>query len=204
MIDKNGEYGCMGDLGLHVCHVPLRAGWQIRNVRAILSNIVRERPDSQKKMVPCQTWDNAILFCSATSAQQGDEPFPLTMKMQRIAPGEKNTWYFEVLGTRACARFSTKNPKLLQILEYQGGEQIWQSIDMGHETAFRTHTGASLSLAFPTQFCRCGQPIYTSFTITSRLKNSPIVQPRQKPQPAIFCLPQHWNSQREGKTIFLA
>ncbi|MCG2661848.1 MAG: Gfo/Idh/MocA family oxidoreductase, partial [Kiritimatiellae bacterium] len=39
MIEINGEYGCMGDLGLHVCHVPFRAGWIPKNVRAILSNI---------------------------------------------------------------------------------------------------------------------------------------------------------------------
>src|SRR5688500_4168273 len=29
-----GEYGVMGDLGMHACHVPLRAGWQPRGVRA--------------------------------------------------------------------------------------------------------------------------------------------------------------------------
>jgi hypothetical protein len=28
----NGEYGCMGDLGMHACHVPFRAGWVPRNV----------------------------------------------------------------------------------------------------------------------------------------------------------------------------
>src|SRR5690606_18878053 len=36
----NGEYGCMGDLGLHVLHLPLRFGWRPRNVRALLSKIV--------------------------------------------------------------------------------------------------------------------------------------------------------------------
>jgi predicted dehydrogenase len=41
----NGEYGCMGDLGLHVVHIPLRAGWQPANVRALLSKIVKERLD---------------------------------------------------------------------------------------------------------------------------------------------------------------
>jgi len=34
----------MGDLGIHALHLPLRAGWKIKNVRAILSGIVPERP----------------------------------------------------------------------------------------------------------------------------------------------------------------
>ena len=42
MIDFNGEYGCLGDLGMHPCHMPFKAGWYPKNVRAILSNIVKE------------------------------------------------------------------------------------------------------------------------------------------------------------------
>ncbi|MEA2062215.1 MAG: gfo/Idh/MocA family oxidoreductase, partial [Gemmatimonadota bacterium] len=72
-----------------------------------------------------------------------------TLKTQRIAPGEKNTWYLSVLGTRASARFSTKNPALLQMLEYTGGGQVWQNIDMGHETAFKTITGSIFEFGMP-------------------------------------------------------
>ena len=36
----NGEYGCMGDLGMHAVHLPFRAGWLPRNVRAVLSDVV--------------------------------------------------------------------------------------------------------------------------------------------------------------------
>jgi predicted dehydrogenase len=147
LIEINGAYGCLGDLGLHVLHVPLRAGWQIQNVRAILSNIVKERPNARKEMVPCATWDNATLFCEA-SENGAPERWPLTLKTQRIAPGEKNTWYLEIFGTHASAKFSTKNPKQLQILEYQGGEQIWQNIDMGNETAFKTITGGIFEFGF--------------------------------------------------------
>src|SRR5690348_16857599 len=32
-VEFNGEYGVMGDLGMHVCHVPFRAGWKPRDVR---------------------------------------------------------------------------------------------------------------------------------------------------------------------------
>ena len=48
---------------------------------------------------PCETWDNATLLCDAADPARR-RPFPMTLKTQRIAPGEKNTWYLEVLGTR--------------------------------------------------------------------------------------------------------
>ena len=47
MIEFNGEYGVMGDLGMHVCALPFRAGWVPHNVRAVLSDIIKERPDGQ-------------------------------------------------------------------------------------------------------------------------------------------------------------
>jgi predicted dehydrogenase len=146
-VEFNGEYGCMGDLGMHVCHVPFRAGWRPRNVRAILSKIVTERPDGKGGMAPCRTWDNATLFCEAECGA-GRAVFPLTMKTQRIAPGEKNTWYLEILGMKASARFSTRNPRRLELLEYGGGEQSWQQLDMGQETAFKTITGSIFEFGF--------------------------------------------------------
>ena len=146
IIEFNGEYGCMGDLGMHVCFLPFRAGWLPKNVRAVLSNIVTERPDGKGGKAPCETWDNATLLCTASDA--GGHEFPLSLTAQRIAPGEKNTWYIEVKGTKACARFSTKNPKRLEVLEYSGGEQIWQQIDMGHETAFKSITGGIFEFGF--------------------------------------------------------
>jgi predicted dehydrogenase len=146
-IEFNGEYGVLGDLGMHPCHVPFRAGWQPRNVRAILSNIFPERPDGKGARAPCLTWDNATLFCEAEDPARGTT-FPLTIKTQRIAPGEKNTWYLEILGTKASARFSTKNPRSLALLEYRGGEQAWQAVDMGQETAFKTITGGIFEFGF--------------------------------------------------------
>ena len=146
MIDVNGEYGCLGDLGMHACHVPFRAGWVPKNVRAILSNIMPQRPNAEGKMVPCKTWDNATLLCEAEDA--GGNPFPLTIKTQRIAPGETNTWYIEIKGTAACARWSSKAPKLLELLEYAGGEQAWRHVDMGHETAFESITGGIFEFGF--------------------------------------------------------
>ena len=143
----NGAYGCLGDLGMHPCHMPFRAGWVPLNVRAILMNVIRERPDGKGGMAPCETWDNGTMFCEARDPDSG-ATFPLTIKTHRIAPGEKDTWYFEVLGTRACARFSSKNSNAIQVLEYTGGEQIWQHIDMGHETAFKSITGGIFECGF--------------------------------------------------------
>ena len=145
MIELNGEYGCMGDLGMHACHMPFRAGWAPRDVRAVLSNIVPERFDSNGLTVPCETWDNATLLCTV---DDDGHPFPLTIKTQRIAPGEKNSWYLSIKGTEGCARFSTKNPKRLEVLEYSGGEQVWQQIDVGHETAYPSITGGIFEMGF--------------------------------------------------------
>jgi predicted dehydrogenase len=148
MIEFNGEYGCLGDLGLHACLVPFRAGWIPRNVRAILSDVVRERPDGKGGRAPCRTWDNATLLCESADPATG-EPFPLTFKFQRIAPGERNTWYLEVLGTRTSARFSTRNPRRLEVLEYSGGEQVWGDVQTGHEAAFKTITGGIFEFGMP-------------------------------------------------------
>ncbi len=148
IIEFNGEYGCMGDLGMHVCHVPFRAGWLPRNVRAVLSNLVPERPDGKGGVTPCETWDNATLLCEAENPATGHS-FPLTIKTQRIAPGEKDTWYCEVIGMRKSVKYSSKNTNSIQILDYsQGGEQAWQQIDMGHETAFKSITGGIFEFGF--------------------------------------------------------
>ncbi|MCX6907792.1 MAG: Gfo/Idh/MocA family oxidoreductase [Verrucomicrobia bacterium] len=146
-VAANGEYGCLGDLGLHPLHVPLRAGWMPHNVRAILTRIFPHRPGRDGKPDPCETWDNATLLCETTDPLTG-EPFPLTIKTQRIAPGEKNSWNFEVLGTRRSTRFSTKQANTVQLLDYTGGEQPWQHLDMGHEMTFPTITGGIFESGF--------------------------------------------------------
>jgi predicted dehydrogenase len=146
-VAANGEYGCLGDLGMHPLHMPLRAGWVPRNVRAILTRLYSERPARDGKPAPCETWDNATLLCETADLRTG-VPFPLTIKTQRIAPGEKNSWNFEVLGSRRSARFSTKQANTLQLLDYQGGEQAWQHLDMGNEMTFPTITGTIFEAGF--------------------------------------------------------
>ena len=143
----NGDYGVMGDLGMHACHLPFRLGWTPRNVRAVLSNVITTRPDGRGGTADCDTWDNATLLCEAED--RAGTRFPWTLRTQRIAPGQKNTWYVEVLGTRSSARFSTKNPKRLELLTYSGGEQAWQEIDTGYAPAFRAVSGEIFEFGFP-------------------------------------------------------
>jgi predicted dehydrogenase len=142
----NGEYGCLGDLGVHALHLPLRAGWIPENVRAILSDVVTKRPDGAGGWAACDTWDNAVLLCEA---REGDVSFPLRIETKRIAPGETNTWVTEIDGGEGSIAFSTKLPKTLRLMEYQpGGRQAWQTLDLGSESAYPAITGAIFEFGF--------------------------------------------------------
>ena len=142
----NGAYGCMGDLGMHALHLPLRAGWVPRNVRAILSDVVPERPGPDGSLVPCDTWDNAVLLCEA---DDDGRTFPLRIETKRIAPGETNTWTIEVDGTAGSIAYTTKLPKTLRTMSYEaGGPQEWRVRDLGSQSAYPTITGAIFESGF--------------------------------------------------------
>ncbi len=144
--ELNGEYGCLGDLGMHALHLPLRAGWMPRNVRAVLSDVVTERPDGHGGLAPCDTWDNAVLLCEA---EDDGMPFPLRIETKRIAPGETNTWTIEVDGMDGSIAFTTKQPKTLRWMEYEPGDaQAWRVLDLGSESAYTTITGAIFEFGF--------------------------------------------------------
>jgi predicted dehydrogenase len=83
-------------------------------------------------------------------AVNGDE-VPMRLEMKRLAPGETNTWFIEVLGAEGGARFSTKEPKTLWLFE-RAKEQVWQRIDLGHQLAFPTITGGIFETGFPDCF----------------------------------------------------
>ncbi len=148
MASQNGAYGVMGDLGMHACHVPLRAGWKPARVHAVLNNIVTERwaDGSKQAKVPCDTWDNATVLIEASS-QAGDR-FPWTLRTCRIAPGEKNSWYVEVLGESASVRWNSRDAKTLGVLKYGGGEQTWQQVQTGYDAAYPTITGPIFEFGF--------------------------------------------------------
>jgi predicted dehydrogenase len=147
MVKINGEYGCMGDLGMHVLHLPLRSGWTPKTVRALLSNIVTERPDGKGGKVPCETWDNAILACDVETP---DQKFPMVLSTKRIAPGHGNTWYIRIWGTKRSVEYSTKNPKELRWMDYApDGPQTWQVMDIEYKSAYPTITGHIFEFGFP-------------------------------------------------------
>jgi predicted dehydrogenase len=142
----NGEYGCLGDLGMHVLHLPLRFGWRPRDLRALLSKIVPQRPDAQGRMVACETWDNAVLACEV---QTGGQNFPMFLSTKRIAPGHANTWFLRIDGMDFSAQYSTKHPKQIAWLDYKpGGEQVWQVMDVPYRSAYPTITGNIFEFGF--------------------------------------------------------
>lgn len=145
MIDVNGEYGCMGDLGMHVLHVPLRLGWRPASVSASLVNRFPTRRDGKGGRVACETWDNATITGHVEDAAGG---FPLVLKTWRIAPGHSNTWSIRVLGTRKSAYFSSQNPRQWQYMEYAGGAQVWQVEDLGYQSLFPAITGGIFEFGF--------------------------------------------------------
>ena len=145
MVDTNGAYGCMGDLGMHVLHVPLRLGWKPSRVSAALVNRFATRLDSQGNTVPCETWDNATILGHVDDDKGG---FPLVLKTWRIAPGHSNTWSIRVLGTKKSAYFSTKNPRQWQFMTYAGGAGVWSVEDLGFESLFPAITGGIFEFGF--------------------------------------------------------
>ncbi len=146
MVAMNGEYGCMGDLGMHVVHLPFRFGWKPSSVRALLSNVMETRPDGKGGTALCETWDNAILACDVKTE---DQQFPMVLSMKRIAPGHANTWFIRINGTRFSAEYSTKNPKQVSSLPYEpGGLQAWHTVDVPYKSAYSTITGPIFEFGF--------------------------------------------------------
>src|SRR5699024_3113763 len=136
-----GAAGVMNDLGMHALHAPFALGWRPRTVHADLQNIVEERPGPDGALVPCDTIDNATLHIAVTESDGDGGRFPLTVETKRIAPGHKNTWFFEAIGMDGGVRFSTKNPKRVEVFAHSegpvfGGEQAWQSVDSGSQSSW--------------------------------------------------------------------
>jgi predicted dehydrogenase len=146
MVEVNGEYGCMGDLGIHTQHIPFRVGWIPRTVYASLSKIVKTRPDGKGGTAPCLTWDNASLACMVD--YEGYR-FPMTLETKRMAPGQTNTWYIEVDGLAGSARFSTRDPKSFYYLSSGEKEQPWCRLDLGYTPAVPGITGGIFEFGFP-------------------------------------------------------
>ncbi len=146
MIDVNGEYGCMGDLGLHAEQIAFRMDWVPENVCAKLSNYITERPDGKGGIAKCETWDNATLICD-TKDSMGNK-FPITFEMKRMQPGATNEWYIEVYGMDMSLKFSTSDPNAFFFTKAMGHEQAWCRLVVGNKPQIETATGSIFEFGF--------------------------------------------------------
>jgi predicted dehydrogenase len=138
----------MGDLGMHAVHVPFRLGWNPKRVYAQLQKIYPERPDGKGGMAVCDTWDNALLH---TDVEIDGAEVPMRIETKRLAPGETNSWFIEILGTDGGVRYNTKEPKTVWTFQ-RGKEQQWLRTDLGFHGPFPTITGGIFEPGFPDCF----------------------------------------------------
>lgn len=144
-----GEIGVMGDLGMHTVHLPLRLGYRPQRVFAQLQKVYTQRPDGKGGMAACDTWDNALLHCEVVV---DGNAVPMRIETKRLAPGEMNTWFIEVLGTDRGVRYSTKEPKTLWLFDRKR-EQAWERYDIGQgASGFGVITGGIFEAGFPDCF----------------------------------------------------
>ncbi|MEG0492135.1 MAG: Gfo/Idh/MocA family oxidoreductase [Clostridia bacterium] len=142
----NGAYGCMGDLGIHVMHLPLRLQIKPTTVAAQLANIAKTRPNEHGEQVPCETWDNALLLCEAQNA--AGDAFPMTFEMKRMAPGCTNTVEYELYGLKRSAKFTTDDPNAVYFTDNIGTEQAWSRRVLGQKTLYPVITGGIFEFGF--------------------------------------------------------
>jgi len=145
-IEINGEYGCMGDLGIHTQHVPFRMGWIPKSIYATLTKAITERPDGKGGVAKCETWDNATLICEVEDKDGGQ--FPMYLETKRMSPGSTNEWFVEVYGLNCSAKFTTNDPNAFYYTESWGKEQGWCRVGIGHKPLFKTITGGIFEFGF--------------------------------------------------------
>ena len=144
-----GEIGAMGDLGMHVLHLPTRLGWTPASVYAQLQKGYADRPDGKGGRASCDTWDNAMLHTWFQQPGQTERRVPMRLEMKRLAPGATNTWWIEVIGMEGGMRYSTAEPKTLHSFHIRDKAQWWDRTDLGFEMAFSTVTGGIFEPGFP-------------------------------------------------------
>lgn len=145
-VKTNGEYGCLGDLGIHTQHVPFRLGYLPKTVYASFSDLVKERPDGKGGVAKCDTYENATLLCTAED-KSGNE-FPLQLETKRMAPGATNRWFLEIYGMDFSAKFSSDDANALLFTTSWGQEQAWSRISIGYKPMIKTITGGIFEFGF--------------------------------------------------------
>jgi len=146
MVELNGEYGCVGDLGMHTLYVPIRLGFDIKSVYASLSNIIKERPDGKGGRQECGTWDNVTMACDCED-KNGDG-FPMFIETKRMAPGATNEWYLEIYGMDASAKFTTNDANAFYYTSQGKKEQAWCRLGIGYKAQFPTISGHIFEFGF--------------------------------------------------------
>lgn len=146
MVKFNGEYGCLGDLGIHTQHVPFRMGFIPKTVYARMDNLVKERPDGKGGMAVCDTFDNATLMCTCED-KDGNE-FPMTLETKRMNPGSTNRWFFEIYGIDCSAKFTSDDANSFFYTTSWGKEQAWARISVGYKSMIPTITGPIFEFGF--------------------------------------------------------
>ena len=130
---------------MHAVHLPLRLGWRATSVHALPRKIVDDRPGPDGRMVPCETWDNAMLAAKPTDGQR----FPDDAFYQAHRAGAPEHNVIRVQGTACSAEFSTKYPKQVRYLPYNpGGEQAWREVDVPFHSVYPTITGEIFEFGF--------------------------------------------------------
>lgn len=154
-----GEYGCLGDLGIHTQHVPFRLGFIPESVYAIFSNLVPTRPDGKGGTASCDTFDNATLLCHAHDA--AGNHFPMRFETRRMSPGSTNRWHLTITGVDCAARFSTDDPGAFHYTASWGKEQAWSRVNLGFKPMLPTVTGG----IFEFGFCDAMQQMIAAFML---------------------------------------
>jgi len=133
----------MGDLGMHVCHVPFRAGG-FRKPFARCCRTSSRATDGCGGMAPCETWDNATLLGDAVDPA-GGEPFPMTLRRSE-SPGRENTWCWSA--RQRLRSILDEEPEALELLDYSGGEQVLGPDRRWLRVRFKTITGGIFEFGF--------------------------------------------------------
>jgi hypothetical protein len=132
----------MNDLGMHTVHLPLRLGLGAEpRLRAAAEKSTPRGLMARAAWRRADTWTTP---CCHTDVPIGGHDVPMRLEMKRLAPGEMNTWFLEVLGHRGRRALSTKEANTLWTFERsaQPQEQVWKRADLGHQMPFATVTGS--------------------------------------------------------------
>ena len=152
----NGEIGVMGDLGLHVVHVPFRLGWKPLRVYAQLQKIYTQRPDGKGGLAACDTWDNAMLH---TEVAINSEEVPMRLEMKRRAPGRDERLHGSSKSLRHETAASASAPRTRRLFGFSnaarsksGNGSIWVT-----PCRSKPLTGGIFEVeVFRIVSCRCG------------------------------------------------